>query len=294
MPIRPGGAPWRAVAVLTALAFCGGPVFPQARVYDDHALAGAAEARLQREMDLRALPVRVEVKGGVAILRGRVDTLAQVETARRAVAQVRGLVELDATELVVPADSGLGDGRLRSALEDALALVPSLRSQALDIQVDQGVARLEGSVGTAVQRRLLLDKAREVRGLRGVVLQVTPREGSGDEDARVEEQVRGLLADRVRFPLQGRVTAKVRDHTAILEGTVQRVIDRLDAEQVAWYVGGVRGVQNLIQVVPRPRLRRARQAGGEEAAPPAPREPQGDPETPEPAQTKEDDTHEPS
>jgi hypothetical protein len=80
----------------------------------------------------------------------------------------------------------------------------------------------------------------------------------------------------------------VRDRIAILEGEVQRVIDRLEAEEIAWYVGGVLGVQNLIAVAPRARLRPAVAPQDEEEVPVRPL--RTDPESPE--DDHEEDTHE--
>lgn len=248
--------------------------------YDDEALQSKARARIERQPQLRGLSIGVSVRYGVASLEGHVDSLLQAESARRAVAEVRGLVDLHSS-LVVP-EGLVGDSELHGDLERELERFPALRQLDLRLTVQEGRAVIEGEVGTAGERRLVLEAARRVDGMRTVDLsRLGVREGRSVGDADVEALVRGLLGDRLRFPIQGRVSARVRDRIAILEGEVQRVIDRLDAEEVAWYVGGVLGVQNLIAVVPRSRIHRALvpQGEGEELVPPRPI--RNDPETPE-------------
>jgi osmotically-inducible protein OsmY len=256
------------------------------RPYDDHDLEQAARDRLQRLHELRTASLSVSVRAGLARIEGQADSLAQVEKARRAVAQVRGIAELD--NRIQVRDTASDDLRLTLELEREIERFPGLQGLAVEIRVAQAAATLEGRVHTAGERRLLLEAARGVAGLRSVELRLEVAEGSDKDDAALQRQIRGLLADRVRFPIQGRVQATVRDRTAVLEGVVQRLIDRLDAEEVAWHASGLRGVQNLIQVVPRPRVRHysemeAQPAGAERAAP------RPDPETPEREVMDEDD-----
>lgn len=246
--------------------------------YDDRDLERSARGRLERMHELRTADLSVSVRAGLARLEGRVDTLEQAEKARRAVAQVRGLLEID--DRVQVRDASEDDARLGLALQREIERFPSLQGLAIDVQVAGAKATLRGRVGTAGERRLLLEAARAVAGVRAVEMQIEVSEGAEKDDAALERQIRGLLADRARFPIRGRVRVAVRDRTAVLEGIVPRLIDRLDAEEVAWHAAGVRGVQNLIRVVPRPRVRHysEMQARPPDAGPPALRP---DPETPD-------------
>jgi osmotically-inducible protein OsmY len=265
------------------LAFPGGAAPARAlqeagQPYDDRELERAARERLERLYDLRSATLSVSVRAGLARIEGQVDSLAQAEKARRAVAQIRGLAELDSRIQV--RDAAVDDARLKVELEREIGRFPGLQGLVIDARVERAEATLAGRVRTAGERRLLLEAARAVEGVRAVDLRIEVSEGADEDDATLQRQIRGLLADRVRFPIRGRVQVTVRDRAAVLEGVVPRLIDRLDAEEVAWHAAGVRGVQNLIRVVPRPRVRhysemQARPAGVE---PPAP---QPDPETPE-------------
>ena len=252
--------------------------------YNDSELESRARARLARDPGLQKLSIRVQVRAGVARLEGEVDSLRQMETAQRAVAQVRGLVELESA-LVVPAGFDRGS-RLSQEVERSLQRFPRLRGSQLKVAVVDGLATVEGSVGTAGERRLVLEAARAVRGIRGVDLRLEVREGVGRDDSTLEREIRGLLADRKRFPIQGRVHVRVRDKTAILDGTVQRVIDRLDAEEVAWFAGGLQRVQNLILVVLRPRVHRPPGEQVEEQENPVDAPLVADPETPASGETE--------
>jgi len=226
--------------------------------YDDAQLEADARERLERNPRLRRLPIRVAVRGGVARLEGEVESLELIEAARRAVAGVRGLVDLQGA-LAVPRHLA-DDGRLADDLKRIVERYPRLQGTSVEWSVQGGEARAHGRVRTAGERRLILEGAREVRGLRSVELLLQVAEGADRADDVLERQVRGLLSDRLRFPIQGRVQVRVRERIASLEGTVQRVIDKLEAEEVAWFVGGVQGVHNHIQVLPRLRLWRPGEA----------------------------------
>jgi len=230
--------------------------------YDDAELERRARSRLERRVQLHGLPIEVSVRSGVGLLEGSVDSLEQAEMARRAVAGVRGLVDLQSA-LGVPPGMAI-DTELRRQVERELQRFPVLEQLELRIDVTKGTAIIEGEVRSAGQRRLVLEAARRTEGVRGVDLRLRVRGGQDASDGLVEDQIRSLLRDHSRFPIQGRVSARVRARIAILEGEVQRVIDRLDAEEVVWYVGGVLGVQNLITVVPRSHLRPAHAPRGDE------------------------------
>ncbi len=246
--------------------------------YDDAELELRARSRLERRVQLRGLPIEVSIRSGIGLRKGSVNSLEQAEMARRAVAGVRGLVDLQSA-LEVPAGMAT-DSELRGYVEEEIERFPVLERLELRIDVKEGRAVIEGEVRSAGQRLLALEAARRVEGVRGVDLRLRVRGGQDASDGLVQDQIRDLLGDRLRFPIQGQVSARVRDRIAILEGEVQRVIDRLDAEQLAWYVGGVLSVQNLIKVVPRSRIRSAHAPRGDETAGTV-RPLQSDPETPE-------------
>jgi osmotically-inducible protein OsmY len=95
------------------------------------------------------------------------------------------------------------------------------------------------------------EAARRVSGVLDVLndLQVTVTPSSQKEDKEIEQTVSRLFEWDVRIPHQ-HITTTVADGWVTLEGKVESLIEREDAEHAIRYVTGVRGVINKLQVVP--------------------------------------------
>lgn len=241
----------RALAAALALAPWWAPASAQeASAAASEAADAALRARVQRALaaDERArdLGVTVEVRGGVAIVRGRAPHLAARESAVHAAALVPGLLDVR-DEIEIPPHPG-GDTALRAALEEAL--MKELRSVRVEAEVKGGSATLRGTVGDTTQRAAARNRAMRVEGLRGLDNQIVVKTEAGFDDRQLRLRLTQLIENRRLYPLQGDISVQVRDRRVTLGGEVPRVYDRLIAERVVGILSGILGVDNEIRVVP--------------------------------------------
>jgi osmotically-inducible protein OsmY len=123
------------------------------RRLSDESLAGVVTAKLYWDALLDARTIAVAANDGTVTLRGTVGTLAAKREAKAAAARVPGVVSVDDELQVGPLDSdgAESDAKVRADIPQALMLnrvVPP----AVDVQVENGVATLSGSVDWPYQR----------------------------------------------------------------------------------------------------------------------------------------------
>jgi osmotically-inducible protein OsmY len=121
------------------------------------------------------------------------------------------------------------------------------RDQAIRASVRDAVVTLEGTVGSLTHRRLADVLAWWTPGVCGVrnFLHVTPDEQ--DNDAEVTDALRIILEKRPSLDAAA-IEVKVKDRRVTLDGVVASEAQRRMAEECAWYVLGVHGVHNRLQV----------------------------------------------
>ena len=158
------------------------------------------------------------------------------------------------------------------AVRVALAAEPRIDAchHHLALAFEDGAVTLEGELGTVAAKKLALERAAAVRGVRGVVdrLRVTPARRMGDSeirdhvgDALLFEPALTRCALRLRSgrqvrPLRepdgaaGSVTVGVEGGVATLDGEVPSLSHKRLAGVLAWWVPGTRDVVNGLEVVP--------------------------------------------
>lgn len=138
------------------------------------------------------------------------------------------------------------------------------------VEVEDGVATLEGEVGTVAMKKLALERAAAVAGVTGIVdrLRVVPAERQGDgaildqlRDALVQEPafrectLRRRIGERdqcVQLPAEprGELCMSVEDGVVMLDGEVPSLSHKRLAGVLAWWVPGSRDVVNGLAVEP--------------------------------------------
>ena len=137
------------------------------------------------------------------------------------------------------AESEEGEGKLvRGGL-------PGARGE-IDIEVDEGVVILNGSLPSLAGKRLAGVLAWWVPGVRDVVNGITVDPPEEDAPIEIEEAVRIALDKDPLFDAS-QIRVGVRGHVVRLTGWVQSAAARDAAEWDAWYVFGVDDVVNEIE-----------------------------------------------
>jgi osmotically-inducible protein OsmY len=234
-----------------------------------HSVEEAIRTSLASEprLDVHRYPLAVSFEDDTATLEGEVGSVAMkklVLERAAAVSGVRGIVD---RVRVAPAERQ-GDKEIADHVRDALLQEPALATCRLRrivggreevvlapdaprgdicIRVADGVVTLDGEAPSLSHKRLAGVLAWWVPGSRDVVngLAVEPEEA--DSDAEITDAVR-LVLEKDPFVDAGQVLVGTHDRVVTLRGLVPTESEREMAEADAWYVFGVDGVVNELEV----------------------------------------------
>ncbi|WP_428001108.1 BON domain-containing protein [Acidovorax sp.] len=206
----------------------------------DSQLQQDVSAELQWEPSICAAHIGVEVKDGVVILAGQVDSYAEKWNAERAAQRVSG-VHAIATELKVhlPGGSQRTDAQIAGSAQHILGLSSSFPADAVNVTVEAGWVTLTGTVDWQYQRRAAAAAVRHLLGVTGV---------SDKIDLKPSLTARSVQSDieaaLMRSSISNAKNITVRLHGAevTLTGTVQSWADRAIATNSAWGTPGVSSV----------------------------------------------------
>jgi len=204
----------------------------------DVATTGAVKTALSLHASLRPYAVSVQTENGVVTLRGEVPSaqlLAATERVAAAVPDVRQVVnQLKVNETVAVAAKDAGDDRsigerlddeaLEVQLRLAFSLDRNLRDSRIEVESHKKELRLSGTLRSAAEKRLALQTAGDVAGVRNVIdrLVLAGRDGAAEERrAAVEKAIRtnANLKDAA-------ISVRLDDKTIVLEGRVKSGAER--------------------------------------------------------------------
>ncbi|HEY6871195.1 MAG TPA: BON domain-containing protein [Geobacteraceae bacterium] len=227
-------------------------------------------AALEQEprVGLHQRPVEVAVSEGAVTLTGEVDGVAAKKLALELAGAVPGVTGIVDRLRVIPAETmedcdvrdhvcdvllqepAFHDYTIRALVKGALETVreaPLAAAGTIEIEVDGGVATLNGQAGSLSHKRLAGALAWWVPGSRDVVngLEVVPP--MEDNDDEVVDAVR-LVLEKDPFVNASQIRVSCRDYVVTLHGDVPKAKEREMAEADAWYVFRVNRVVNNIIV----------------------------------------------
>jgi osmotically-inducible protein OsmY len=138
------------------------------------------------------------------------------------------------------------DNGITTAVEDGLARAKGLLPNDVDVSTSQGVVTLSGSVENLPDKERVIKTAKSVRGVRGVIDQLTVYAlARPDDEIRADIQA-ALHQDPATEAFQ--TTAAVHDAVATLTGSVGSYAEQQLATQIASGVKGVKAVHNQISI----------------------------------------------
>jgi osmotically-inducible protein OsmY len=218
-------------------------------------------------VDLARHPIDLAFEADALVLEGEVANIAAKKLALERAAAVRGVHHIIDRLRVTPS-ARQTDGEIRDLVRDALLQEPAFADTGLrlwikgklemarapdrargtiDVRVEDGVVTLDGEVPGLARKRLAGVLAWWVPGSRDVVngLGVTPPEEDSDDE--IADAVR-LVLEKDPFVDATQIRVGVRRSIVTLAGLVPSEPEREMAEFDAWYVFGVDGVVNRIEV----------------------------------------------
>lgn len=176
--------------------------------------------------DPQLVNIGVDVYGGVAHLKGKVDSLATERKAVRTAAKARGVRGIRSNlkiEESWPDDSAT----LANKVDRVLAGFPQLTGSAIRPEADRGVVTLTGSVAKAEDMELAVEMAGTVEGVRSVrnELSVNP-----DVESIVVTEIMDELMDDP-FVREAPLTIRVVSGEIQVEGAVENKEQKRRIEQ---------------------------------------------------------------
>jgi osmotically-inducible protein OsmY len=143
------------------------------------------------------------------------------------------------------------DMELQKDVVEELRWEPRLTEDEIGVTVKDGVVTLTGFVPDYAQRRTAAKAAERVAGVRAVAQELVVKvpEPFRRSDTELAHQVVNALAWDVEVPNQ-RIQAKVEDGWVTLEGAVDWQYQRNAAERAVRYLAGIKGVTNMVTIVP--------------------------------------------
>jgi len=143
------------------------------------------------------------------------------------------------------------DMELQKDVAEELKWEPRLKEDEIGVAVKDGVVTLTGFVPDYAQRRTAARAAERVAGVRAVAQELVVKvpEMFHFTDTDLAHRVVNALAWDVEVP-DKKIQAKVEDGWVTLEGTVDWQFQRNAAERAVRYLGGIKGVTNLVTIAP--------------------------------------------
>ena len=141
------------------------------------------------------------------------------------------------------------DARLKHEVETELSWDTKTWDQKIGIEVHDGIVTLNGAVSTYAQKVAAQSVAHRIKGVTDVANELSIHPRRKYTDAQVARTVRRALRSAALIPDE-RVTTTVTDGWVKLEGKVESLTQRFDAEWVVENLVGVAGVVNEFEVDP--------------------------------------------
>ena len=215
-----------------------GADLPTAKKLSDQEIQKGVSDHLSFDDALRLRPVEAEVKDGVAILTGTVESLYEKDRAVALTETIRGVRAV--VDQIVIEQQNRSDDELHSDIVAALQIDPAIDAADISVSAKNGNVTLDGVADSHVVKSLSSQIAKSIRGVKEVTnyLKVKPSESRSDEQIR-NEVVRRLKSDV--WVTSDLIRVSVNDGLVSLSGVVATVGEKHVAEVDA-LVTGVKGV----------------------------------------------------
>lgn len=239
-------------------------------VKSDDAVAAGLGAALRQNPRIQAYKIRVDAVGGIITLRGIVGNLAAKRAAERNAYNtvgVRGVIN----RIRVRPSTVQKDNDVANRVRAAFKLDPYIERHKVSVNVADGVAHLYGFVDMHFEKARAEDIAGRVGGIvdvenyidvRNLRRPLSANPYAGDPPAEwyqwYEFQPRGTsrnssdIKASIETKLAGSpyidasdIAIAVEDRTAVLSGSVQNVVERRLAVELAYRAGAASVVNNL-------------------------------------------------
>jgi osmotically-inducible protein OsmY len=143
------------------------------------------------------------------------------------------------------------DSEIKQAVQEEFKWDTRIKETDVGVEVNNGVVTLTGTVSSYAERMAAQEAAHFVAGVHDVAndIMVKAPGSPGRTDTEIAQAVRHALEWDVGVPHE-RIRSTVSDGVVNLEGNVNFLREREDAERAVRYLDGVCGVRNHIVISP--------------------------------------------
>jgi osmotically-inducible protein OsmY len=205
----------------------------------DMAISDAVEDELFMDKAVPSYRIDVTTVNGIVTLSGSVDNILAKERAARIAQIVKGARSVVNEVEVVPPDLR-SDSAIRKDVEEALLKDPATDSYEIDVEVDDNIVTLSGTVQSWQEKELCETVAKGVKGVKALdsgITVVWPEERS---DLEIRAEVEKAL-EWDAFVDHALIDVAVKDGKVTLTGTVGSAAEKDEAFWDA-HVNGVESV----------------------------------------------------
>jgi osmotically-inducible protein OsmY len=193
--------------------------------------------------------VTVEVKEGSVFLNGSVPSLHARMAAEQAAFTTAGVIEVQNDVIIryLEATEMPSDAQLAAGVKDTLLLNPDIDSTELDVEVENGIVRLRGTLSSFWKKEFATDLAGLERGVLFVENHIAVVPTMSIVDQSIADDIESALERNALIDAED-VTVKVENGKVLLTGELPTWSARRAADQAARFTAGVIDLGNRITV----------------------------------------------
>jgi osmotically-inducible protein OsmY len=215
----------------------------------DHAIHRQVIEELNWDTRVDETEIGVEVHDGIVTLTGTVHSYAKKMAAQEAAHRVNGVLDVVNEVKVAPyAASGTTDEAIAKSARFALEWNTLVPSDHIQTTVSNGWITLTGATPTAADRRTAEDAVKNLRGVVGVINQITIETPVVTEPF-LKTAIESALERRADREAQ-RIHVELNDGTVELSGRVHNWQEKMAVLGAVEFAPGVRKVEDHLRIDP--------------------------------------------
>ena len=207
------------------------------------------KASLEKELHIDPVkhPIHLKMENNAIIMEGVVNSIAHKKMALLIAMGIPGTSGVIDRLRVRPAKE-MGDKEIKNHIYDAFTEEPTLKNIPIEVEVNNGIVDIEGTVPSLSHKRLAGLLAWWVPGSVDVInsLEVIPPEEDSDDE--ITDAVM-LALEKDKLVNHSNIKATTKNWVVTLDGVVHSEAAKNAVEDDAWYVWGVNGVVSRLKVV---------------------------------------------
>ncbi len=215
------------------------PPSGERRERSDRAITDAVVAEIGADPAVALDHIEVETDGGIVRLQGTVSNLLARDRATELAEAVKG-VRAVVNYIEVRPSEPRSDRALHQDIAAALDAHPAVEASDIDVEAEDGIVTLTGTVGAWLEMQAALRVAKSVRGVRGV----RNRMGFDFDEQLSEAEIESRVGSALRWDAlvdDSQIEVQAEGHRVTLSGVVGSAAEKRRAMKSA----GIPGVEEV-------------------------------------------------